>query len=152
LQVPDEQVGTRVECPDCGTTFLAKALKKRRPRDEDEDEEEERPRRRVYEDEEDEDEEEERPRRRRGRGPSSRQLSDAHSKKIAAGICGILLGGFGVHKFILGFTTAGVITIVVTFFTCGMFGIIPLIEGIIYLAKSDEDFYQTYIVEKKEWF
>src|ERR1017187_9093753 len=29
------------------------------------------------------------------------------SNKIPAGICGILLGGFGVHKFILGYTGAG---------------------------------------------
>jgi len=31
-------------------------------------------------------------------------------------------------------------------------GIIGLIEGIVYLTKSDEDFYQTYAVEKKGWF
>ncbi|MEX0716039.1 MAG: hypothetical protein WD066_05605 [Planctomycetaceae bacterium] len=29
---------------------------------------------------------------------------------------------------------------------------IGLVEGIIYLTKSDEEFYQTYIVGKKEWF
>src|SRR5512146_1780165 len=27
------------------------------------------------------------------------------SNKLAAGICGILLGGFGIHKFILGYNT-----------------------------------------------
>ena len=30
--------------------------------------------------------------------------------------------------------------------------LIGLIEGIIYLTKTDEDFYQTYVVEKKAWF
>ena len=30
--------------------------------------------------------------------------------------------------------------------------VIALIEGIIYLTKSDEEFYQLYEVEKKEWF
>jgi hypothetical protein len=30
--------------------------------------------------------------------------------------------------------------------------IIGLIEGIIYLTKSDEDFYQAYAIQKKEWF
>ena len=30
------------------------------------------------------------------------------SKKIAAGICGILLGGLGVNKFILEFNPAGI--------------------------------------------
>lgn len=73
-------------------------------------------------------------------------------KKLVAGICGILLGGFGVHKFILGYTTEGIIQIVITFVTCGVGSIVGLIEGIIYLTKSDEDFVRTYIQNKKGWF
>ncbi|HKY30845.1 MAG TPA: NINE protein [Pyrinomonadaceae bacterium] len=73
-------------------------------------------------------------------------------KKLVAGICGILLGGFGVHKFILGYTTEGIIQIVITLVTCGAGGIIGIIEGIIYLTKSDEDFVRTYIQGKKGWF
>jgi TM2 domain-containing membrane protein YozV len=77
---------------------------------------------------------------------------DISSKKLTAGLLGILLGGFGVHKFYLGMTTPGIITLVLTIVTCGIGGIIGLIEGIIYLTKSDADFYQQYIVEKKQWF
>lgn len=81
---------------------------------------------------------------------------DAASKKLAAGICGILLGALGIHKFILGYTTAGVIMLLVSILSCGfiapVMSIIGLVEGIIYLMKSDEDFYQTYMVGKKEWF
>lgn len=73
-------------------------------------------------------------------------------KKLVAGLCGILLGGFGVHKFILGYTTEGIIQIVITFVTCGAGSIVGLIEGIIYLTKSDEDFVRTYIQNKKGWF
>lgn len=73
-------------------------------------------------------------------------------KKITAGICGILLGGLGVHRFILGDSTGGIIRIVISVVTCGAGGIIGTIEGIIYLTKSDEDFVQQYIVEKKAWF
>jgi TM2 domain-containing membrane protein YozV len=73
-------------------------------------------------------------------------------KKIAAGVCGILLGGLGVHKFILGYTKEGIIQIVVTICTCGIGSIIGLIEGIIYLTKSDEDFVRTYVQNKKAWF
>lgn len=77
-------------------------------------------------------------------------------KKVAAGICGILLGGIGVHKFVLGLTTPGVIMLLVTLLTCGIgsivTSIIGLIEGIIYLTKSDEDFYQDYAINKKGWF
>ena len=36
-------------------------------------------------------------------------------KKIVAGLLGVLAGGFGIHKFILGYTTEGIIQIVVTF-------------------------------------
>ena len=73
-------------------------------------------------------------------------------KKIAAGICGILLGGLGIHKFILGYTKEGIIQIVISVFTCGIGSLIGLIEGIIYLTKSDEDFVKTYITNKKGWF
>ena len=73
-------------------------------------------------------------------------------KKLVAGICGILLGGFGVHKFILGYTTEGIIQIVITLVTCGVGSIVGLVEGIIYLTKSDEDFVRTYIQGKKGWF
>lgn len=79
-------------------------------------------------------------------------------QKIAAGICGILLGTLGVHKFILGLNTSGAIMLAVSIFGVCLY--IPLlgmmtvgiIEGIIYLSKSDEDFYQTYAIQKKEWF
>lgn len=87
-------------------------------------------------------------------------------KKLVAGLCGILVGGLGVHKFILGYQQEGFIYLgmlgvglILTFISCGILGfvlIIPgimgLIEGIIYLTKSDEDFVNTYIINKKPWF
>ena len=73
-------------------------------------------------------------------------------KKMVAGICGILLGGLGVHKFILGYTTEGIIQIVITLVTCGAGHTIGLIEGIIYLTKTDEEFVRTYIQSKRGWF
>ena len=74
------------------------------------------------------------------------------SKKTTAGICGILIGGFGVHRFILGDSKGGIIRILITVFTCGIGGLIGFIEGIIMLTKSDDEFYQQYGVEKKGWF
>ena len=89
-------------------------------------------------------------------------LKDAggDNKKILAGILAILLGGFGVHKFILGYNKEGIILLAVTIIlgaiTCGIGAsaawIIGLIEGIIYLTKSDEEFYNTYQVGNKPWF
>lgn len=72
-------------------------------------------------------------------------------KKIICGICGILVGGFGVHKFILGYTTEGIIQLVLGL-CFGIGGLIGIIEGIIYLTKSDEDFVRTYIQGHKGWF
>ena len=74
------------------------------------------------------------------------------NKKMIAGILAIVIGAFGVHKFILGYNKEGIIQIVLTLVTCGAAGIMGLIEGIIYLTKSDEEFYQTYQVGKKGWF
>jgi TM2 domain-containing membrane protein YozV len=82
---------------------------------------------------------------------SNGQSSDVSSKKLAAGLCGILLGAFGIHKFILGYTTEGLLQILLSC-CCGIGGLVGLIEGIIYLTKSDEDFYNTYIANKQGWF
>ena len=71
---------------------------------------------------------------------------EAKQKKLVAGLLGIFLGGLGVHKFYLGYTKAGIIQLVATLITCGSIGsIIGLIEGIMYLTKSDDEFESVYI-------
>ena len=88
------------------------------------------------------------------------QSTELSNKKLAAGLCGIFLGAFGVHKFILGYTKAGIIMLVVSVaggvVTCGVasfvMGVIGLIEGIIYLTKSPEEFESAYISNRREWF
>ena len=80
------------------------------------------------------------------------QSSGNSDKKMIAGILGILLGGLGVHKFYLGYTQTGIIQLISGVLTCGIGGIIGLIEGIIYLTKSDEEFEETYVVNQKQWF
>ncbi len=72
-------------------------------------------------------------------------------KKLVAGILAILLGALGIHKFYLGYTKAGIIQLILGF-CCGIGGIIGLIEGIIYLTKTDEEFEEMYITNQKEWF
>lgn len=82
------------------------------------------------------------------------------NKKLLAGILAIILGPLGVHKFILGYNKEGIImlaaSLILGFVTCGigagLTGIIGLIEGIIYLTKSDEEFHSMYQVNKKPWF
>lgn len=87
--------------------------------------------------------------------PAARRAAGS-DKKIIAGVCGILLGALGVHKFVLGYTPAGIIMLVITVVSCGILalitGTIGLIEGIVYLAKSDDDFVRTYIEQERQWF
>ena len=77
-------------------------------------------------------------------------------KKMVAGILGILLGSLGIHKFYLGYKQEGLIMLLVSILTCGfaapIMSIIGLIEGIMYLTKTDEEFVATYITGKKGWF
>lgn len=74
------------------------------------------------------------------------------NKKVVAGVLAILLGSLGIHKFILGYTNEGIIQIVLSIVTCGIAGIVPFIEGIIYLTKTDEEFYHIYQENKRGWF
>lgn len=81
-------------------------------------------------------------------------------KKLVAGILAILLGALGIHKFYLGYTKEGIITlvgaIVISVVTCGIGTVLPwalgLAEGIIYLTKTDEEFDKTYVIGRKPWF
>ncbi len=73
------------------------------------------------------------------------------NKKVLAGVLALVIGYLGIHKFILGYNKEGILQILLTCM-CGIGAIIALIEGIIYLTKSDEEFYQTYQVGKKGWF
>ncbi|HEY5884306.1 MAG TPA: NINE protein [Pyrinomonadaceae bacterium] len=77
-------------------------------------------------------------------------------KKLAAGIVAILVGSLGIHKFMLGYTKEGVIMLLVTVLTCGIAAVVPgiigIVEGVLYLTKSDEEFVRTYIQGQKGWF
>jgi TM2 domain-containing membrane protein YozV len=86
------------------------------------------------------------------------------NKKVLVGIIAIIFGSLGIHKFLLGYNKEGGILlgiwIIGAVLTCVGVGvlliwalsIIGLIEGIIYLTKSDKEFYNTYQVGKKPWF
>jgi len=95
---------------------------------------------------------------------SQQQLENAKSKRILCGVLGILLGALGIHKFVLGYTGAALIMLIGSVvggmlgFLCipaivpSVMGVIGLIEGIVYLTKSDEEFLRTYILQKRSWF
>ena len=61
--------------------------------------------------------------------------------KLAAGLLGLFLGGYGVHNFYLGNTKRAVIQLLLTIFTCGLAGIWGFVEGILILTGASG--YQT---------
>lgn len=79
---------------------------------------------------------------------------------VAAGLLAIFLGSFGVHKFYLGYNSAGFVMLAVSIvgslltlgIAAGVMCVIGFIEGIIYLVKSQTDFEQLYVYNKREWF
>lgn len=62
--------------------------------------------------------------------------------RIAAALLAFFLGGFGVHKFYLGRTGAGILYLL--FFWTFIPAIVAFVEMIIYLTMSDEDFARKY--------
>ena len=79
---------------------------------------------------------------------------------VVAGLLAIFLGPLGIHKFYLGYNKAAFITLAVTvlgsIFTFGLAAnvmlVLSVIEGIIYLSKSQTEFEQIYVIAAKEWF
>ena len=83
---------------------------------------------------------------------------------VVAGLLALFLGGWGIHKFYMGYSNEGVILLVgsfVSFILCFVIiGFIPLmaiyvicfVEAIIYLTKTDAEFDQMYVRHKKPWF
>ena len=90
---------------------------------------------------------------------SSFSETEVSNKKLAAGLLAIFLGYFGIHKFVLGYNTAGIIMLVVSLaggaITCGVatgvMSVIGLIEGIIYLTKSTDEFREIYLDQERPW-
>ncbi len=84
------------------------------------------------------------------------RLPSGSKEKLVAGLLAIFLGTLGIHKFYLGMTKPGLIMLLVSLLTFGVgatvMAVIALIEGILYLTKSDEEFNQLYVQGNKEWF
>lgn len=79
---------------------------------------------------------------------------------VAAGLLAIFLGVFGVHKFYLGYNTSGFIMLgtsilggILTLSVASWaIWVIAIVEGIFYLSKSQTEFEQMYVINKREWF
>jgi TM2 domain-containing membrane protein YozV len=92
--------------------------------------------------------------------PTGQGFSPSTKEKLPAGLLAIFLGWLGIHKFYLGYQKEALIMLLVSvvggIFTCGavtgVVSIIGLVEGIMYLTKSDEEFQEMYVKNQKPWF
>lgn len=82
----------------------------------------------------------------------------SRKSRAAAGLLAIFCGILGFHKFYLGYISAGIIMFLLTFFLwwtivvpLAMF-LVSIIEGVMYLTKSDEEFQRIYVQSQKDWF
>jgi len=88
-----------------------------------------------------------------------KNVNSFEKSKIAAALLAFFLGVFGIHKFYLGCTTAGLIMLIIFilgFVLLGIpsfiIGLIAFIEAILYIVKSDDDFQEKYVDNQKCWF
>lgn len=97
----------------------------------------------------------------RALGCCSRILNEKN--KIMAGVLAILFGWLGAHKFYLGYIGPGlvflltntvglVLTSLFLFIPNFILFVIAIIEGVLYLASTDEEFERNHITGRKPWF
>jgi TM2 domain-containing membrane protein YozV len=85
--------------------------------------------------------------------------------RVVAGVLAIILGWLGVHKFYLGYINQGImlaaasIAIIIISQFVGFLGFIGfliwaigLVEGIIYISKTDGEFETIYVTGDRPWF
>lgn len=65
--------------------------------------------------------------------------------KTTCGILALLLGGLGIQYFYLGKPMPGIITIIATICTCGIYDILMFIQGILILTMSEQDFQRKFV-------
>ncbi len=80
--------------------------------------------------------------RQRGGSYADNELAN---KKLICGLLAIFLGTIGVQYFVLGKTAGGIYTILLSCVTCGLWGTVMLIQGILMLCMSEKEFKMKYI-------
>jgi TM2 domain-containing membrane protein YozV len=87
-------------------------------------------------------------------GQSSPEYRSFVGKKTGAGVAALLIGALGIHKFMLGLTTGGLtmLLLCILLVPIPFLSLIAFVEGILYLSKSEEQFFRDYALERKQWF
>jgi TM2 domain-containing membrane protein YozV len=74
--------------------------------------------------------------------------AESPKDRVTAGVLAILLGGLGAHHFYLGNIGIGVLYL--CFFWTGIPALAGLIEGILYLTKTDAEFQRRYVDDEDD--
>lgn len=72
-------------------------------------------------------------------------VSQTGKSNMVAGILAILLGAFGAQYFYMGKIGGAFVTILLYWVTCGLWGILELVQGIMMLTMSQEEFDRKYV-------
>lgn len=72
-------------------------------------------------------------------------VSSGDSRKLVCGILALLIGGFGIQYFLIGKTTAGIINILLSIVTCGLWTIVNFVQGIMILCMSEEEWRRKFV-------
>lgn len=88
------------------------------------------------------------------------QVNFSSKDHVAAGLLAIFFGWLGIHKFYLGYNDAGftmlALTVLGSLVTFGVAAavmeVVSIIEGVIYLSKSQTEFEREYVFARREWF
>ena len=65
--------------------------------------------------------------------------------RVVAGLLAIFLGYLGVQYFYMDKIAAGIISIVLSIVTCGLWSVVTLIQGILMLTMTDRQFDDKYV-------
>jgi TM2 domain-containing membrane protein YozV len=89
--------------------------------------------------------------------PIAALFQPGQKNRILAAVFAICLGTFGIHKFYLGRNMAGIIMLVLglvgwcVFALGSMISILGIVEGVLYLVRTDEEFDRIYVKGEREW-
>lgn len=83
--------------------------------------------------------------------PPVYKTSTTGKDKIAAGLLALFLGGLGIHYFYCGKSTAGLLTILLSIVTCGIWQFVMFILGIMILVMPQEEFENKYVLTDKNF-
>lgn len=71
--------------------------------------------------------------------------SGGSSYRITCGVLALIIGCLGIQYFIIGKTAGGIITILLSLVTCGLWQIVTFVQGIFILTMTDSQFEHKYV-------